>query len=207
MSFYDWDDISHEIGALAGSPKPAILAAQIAPSLPLDEEFERRVFQVTGLPGIPLEEISIQDLLPDLLPFLKSVGSHTIYVAGRGDEDPEVGNFQSFDLSEHVCAQVMRDSVLELPCGIVDDQRVCAIVTWFSDYTLLCMREDLADQYLARHPLDLTLYEDGPRYPLARSLAEAQRLANRRIAEYFAELERRGRPTRHRPARQSPTRH
>ncbi len=184
MATWDWEDVDHRIVSPADLPTAGALAAKLA-NYTIVEDLERTVPNDTGLPGFPLWEGSIGHDTPILFKLLRDAGSHTGYVVKQG-----TSQVLAFELSEQVARQISNDLCFEPPMAFVDDQCLCALVSYWSDFVQFCMREDLLLSFVSSSNFDFTLWSDSEPFPKAHSLADIQKLAQRRKREWIERCER-----------------
>jgi hypothetical protein len=184
---WDWENVEHEIVPLDQAPECAMLAAAIVSSDMADEELEKKVFERSGLPQLSLIEWHVCDEIESIFELLRAEGSEAGYVVEN--DGPVAKDFaRRISLSAATAEQIHRDLAMEFPMAFVDDQQLCVLVSYFSDYALICMREDLFEKWLANRGLDLTIFAWEEPYPIACDLKTAQALAQRRSASWYAHV-------------------
>jgi hypothetical protein len=187
MGTWDWNDVENKIVPLDAAPPAANLAAAIISDERFDEEWERNVFDLTGLPQLSLVEWHVCSEVESIFGILRDAGSQRGWVVELGEGHAAENYTREIALSASTAEQIHRDLAMEFPMAFVDDQRLCVLVSLFSDYALICLREDLFEKWLATNPVDLTLNAHEP-YPVARDLKTAQTFAHRRSASWYAHL-------------------
>ena len=185
MGTWDWDNIPHETIDAAGSPEAARLAATIVPDERLSDNWLQRVKDLTGLPQLSLVEWSISDEVEGIFGLLRDAGSSKGYVV----EQHAVDTVRVIDLTDKVAERIAIDVSMDLPMAFVDDQAICALASFFSDYALISMRPDLLERWINREDLDLTLWGDEERYPRPTTIAVAKALAALREAAWDSHVE------------------
>lgn len=180
---WDWGDVDCELLSLTNPPPPVQLAIAILPEIPIPGTWEAPAVERTGLPCIPLEEYDIHEDVIDIFAFLRRSGSTHGYVASVYNSEDEGETYRRFRLTERVANQIKRDRAMDFAMAFVDDRMSCIIVTWWSDYALLGMREELFATYLQEHPLDMgrdLLPELAAQFPRVDNLIEAKQWALKR---------------------------
>ncbi|MEE4289792.1 MAG: hypothetical protein V2J14_10515 [Erythrobacter sp.] len=188
MGTWDWEGVENDIVALNRAPACAQLAAAIISQDMSSEEWARRVLEQSGLPQVGLVEWHLCDEVESIFELLRAEGSQIGYVveqeAGRAAKEYA----RRISLSAATAEQIYRDLAMEFPMAFVDDQQLCLLASCFSDYALICLREDLFEKWLATRKLDLTLFADEEPYPVACDLKTAQALALRRSSSWRAHV-------------------
>lgn len=187
MGYWDWEDVQNEVVPINLAPECARLAASIISNEIASEEWERKVFELTGLPQISLIEWHVCDEVEGIFKLLRAEGSKTGYVVEN--DGPVAKDYtRQISLSATTAEQIYRDSAMEFPMTFVDEQQLCVLVSYFSDYALICLREDLFEKWLTKRSLDLTIFAWEEPYPIAHDLKSAQELARRRSASWYAHV-------------------
>jgi hypothetical protein len=185
VGYYDWESVPSQVLALSHAPVQAQLAASITiPDLPFGAAYETSVETKTGLPQLSIVEWSVCWEVASLFALLRAAGSRFGFVAGQGDEHQARTEVRRIELSEAIAQAIEADAVLELPMAFVDDQSLCSLVSFFSDYALIGLSPDLFAVWLKNRPIDLTMWGGEEPWPAANNLADAQRLARRRRAAW-----------------------
>lgn len=177
MTMWEWDDVDCELVSAAERPPPVQLALSILPEIPIPGTWEKPAIQRTGMPCIPLEEYDIHQDISDIFAFLSGSGSAYGYVASVYRSEGEAETYRRFELTERVAKQIRQDRAMDSAMAFVDDRMSCVIVTWWSDYALLGMREELFEAYLNAHPLDMgrnLLPEHAAQFPRVDNLLDAK---------------------------------
>jgi hypothetical protein len=187
MGYWDWEDVQNEVVPINLAPECAKLAASIISNEMVSEDWEREVFARFGLPQISLIEWHICDEVQGIFELLRAEGSEIGYVV-ESDGPVAKDYIRQISLSATTAEQINRDSAMELPMAFVDEQQLCVLVSYFSDYALICMRENLFEKWLANRNLDLTIFAWEEPYPIAGDLKTAQALAQRRSASWYAHV-------------------
>ncbi len=180
MGTWDWKAVRHEIIPLDQVPEAARLAAAIITEPLFDRDFEKRVFEQTGLAQLCLIEWSISSVVESIFATLRNRGSVWGYVVEQGATPVTEGPSRKIALTAATARKISDDLAMDFPMAFVDDQQLCVLVSYFSDYALICMREDLFETWLADNPIDLTPFLDEPPFPLADNLKAALEFADRR---------------------------
>lgn len=163
------------------------MAAAIISDERFDDEWERKVFELTGLPQISLVEWHLCSEIESIFGILRDAGSQRGWVVERGEGYVAEDYSREIALCASTAEQIHRDSAMEFPMAFVDEQQLCVLVSLFSDYALIGLREDLFENWLASNPVNLTLFAHEA-YPVANDLKTAQALALRRSASWYAHL-------------------
>ncbi|MGE3689959.1 MAG: hypothetical protein AB7F98_01115 [Novosphingobium sp.] len=184
LGMWDWDRLDHRLGLVANGPPAAKLAAAIVPGERIDRAYEQGVFQRTNLPGFSMVEASIGYFAREIFKILRDAGSKEGFVVEQVADNKPSEHFRRFFLTDEIADQIKQDCTFEPTMAFIDDKQQCAIATCYSDYSLLCMSQHLFDEFLSSNPLDLTLWRDEPRYPLAETFLQAVALAERRAKSW-----------------------
>ena len=187
MGTWDWEGVENEIVPLNLAPECAKLAAAIISKDWAYEDWEREVFERSGLPQLSLIEWRVCHEIESIFELLRAEGSKAGYVVEN--DGPVAKDYaRQISLSATTAEQIHRDLAMEFPMAFIDDQQLCVLVSYFSDYALICLREDLFEKWLAKNPMDLTLFGNEEPYPIASDLKNAQALALRRSASWYAHV-------------------
>ena len=184
MGTWDWKAVGHELVPLDQVPEIARLAASIIAEPVFDEDFEKRVFDETGLAQLSLIEWSISSEVESIFATLRDNGSEWGYVVEQIDPTLAESPPRKIALTAATARKISDDLAMDFPMVFVDDQQTCMLVSYFSDYALICMREDLFEGWLANNPIDLSLRYDEPPSPSADNLTAAREFADRRRIEW-----------------------
>jgi hypothetical protein len=184
---WDWNDVENKVVPLDAAPPPAKMAAAIISDERFDEDWERKVFALTGLPQISLVEWHVCSEVESIFGILRDAGSQRGWVVESGGGHAAQEYAREIELSASRAEQIHRDLAMEFPMAFVDDQQLCVLVSLYSDYALICLHEDLFQKWLATNPVDLTLFAHEP-YPVASDLKTAQTLARRRSTSWHAQV-------------------
>ena len=180
MGTWDWNDVRHELVALVEAPEAVRLAAALASEPVFDQDWERRVFEKTGLAQLSLVEWSICSEIDTIFATLRDHGSQWGYVVEEGAATVVEGRARKIALNPSTARKISDDSAMDFPMVFIDEQQLCMLASYFSDYALICMREDLFEKWLANNPIDLSSREDEPPFPTADNLKAAREFADRR---------------------------
>lgn len=186
MGTWDWDDVENKVVDLGSAPAAAKLAAEIISSAEIDAAWEATVSERTKLPQLSLIEWSISDEVASIFDVLRSAGSQHGFVVEQGEAFRAKHYARGISLSALTAEQIQRDLAMDFPMAFVDEQQVCVLVSYFSDYALIGLREDLFKSWLETRTLDLTIWADAEPYPAANDLKTARELALRRAADWHA---------------------
>jgi hypothetical protein len=180
MGTWDWNDVRHELVPLVQAPEAVRLAAAIASEPAYDKDWERRVFEKTGLAQLSLVEWSICSEVDTIFATLRDNGSQWGYVVEEGATSVAEATARKIALTPATARKISDDLAMDFPMVFIDDQQLCILVSYFSDYALICMREDLFEIWLANNPIDLSLRENELPVPAADNLKAAREFADRR---------------------------
>lgn len=189
MTYFDWDEINHSIVKHDEAPAAARLAFCVVPDEQLSIEWQERVRSATKLPQLSLVEWSVCDEVVCIFELLRDAGSSKGFVVQQGEGFAAEDTARMINLDDATARQLERDRSIELPMAFVDDQAICILASYFSDFSLIGLREDLFNKWLEKADLDLTLWADEPRYPRPQSITEAQSQAARRQASWREYIE------------------
>jgi len=184
MGCWDWNDVPSQTGSMAGAPPAAKLAASIVPGPKLDAEYEADVAIKTGLPQLSLIEWSISDEVPQLFELLRMSGSTCGYVVNQIEQFRPASTFRKIELTTEIAEAIASDSAMDMPMAFVDERCVCALVSFHSDYALMCLEPNLFGKWLKANPKDLTMWAGEEPWPLADNLPFAQELARKRLISW-----------------------
>ncbi|MDP5102385.1 MAG: hypothetical protein NWP98_00490 [Erythrobacter sp.] len=187
MGTWTWEGVENKVVPLNLAPACASLAAAIISNDMADEEWEREVFERSGLPQLSLIEWHVCDEIESIFELLRAEGSEAGYVV-ENDGHVAKDYARQISLSATTAEQIHRDLAMEFPMAFIDVQQLCVLVSYFSDYALICLREDLFEKWLAKNPINLTLFAQEEPYPIASDLKTAQVLALRRSASWYAHV-------------------
>lgn len=195
MGTWDWDAIKkRQIVDVNTAPEAVRLVRQIHPDDDLDQAFEDHVEKVTGLPQLSLLEWPISDNAPEIFGLLREAGSSKGYVSlPYGDASQNKGCFE-ISLSDDNAIRVCNDGALDWVSAFVDEQMICSIVSYHSDYALVGMRADLLDHWVTMEHFDLTLWADEAPFPKPKNYKEAQAIAARRLVSWDRVMNRAEKP-------------
>ena len=186
LGIWDWDDVENKVVELDSAPAAAKLAAEIISSEKIDAAWEATVLKRTRLPQLSLIEWSISDEVASIFEVLRNAGSQHGFVVEQGEAFRAKNYTREIVLSAETAEQIERDLAMDFPMAFVDEQRFCFLVSYFSDYALISLREDLFRTWLEARSLDLTMWADAEPYPVANDLKTARELALRRSADWDA---------------------
>lgn len=194
MGTWDWDDVPNKTLALEGAPKAAQLAASIVPDETLSDDWHKSVQDQTGLPQLGLIEWSVSDEVQSIFPILRMMGSKVGYVVEQGAELKPVDYFREISLDDQTASQISAYYALDMPMAFVDEQQICALMSYHSDYALIALRADVFQEWIDKGALDLTMWGDQESYPPPQNLEEAKKLALRRQADWDARWKKSNKP-------------
>jgi hypothetical protein len=180
MGTWDWDEVSHELVLLGEAPAAALQAAAIISAPVFDDDWEKGVLDQTGLAQLSLAEWSISSEIETIFAVLRDSGSKFGYVMEPGAASKAEGTARKLALTPATAKTIADDLAMDFPMAFIDEQQLCLLVSYFSDYSLICQREDLFETWLANNPIDLALHENEPPFPAADNLKAAREFAARR---------------------------
>lgn len=184
MGTWDWKVVRHELVPLDQVPEMARLAAAIIAEPVFDKDFEKRVLDETGLAQLSLIEWSISSEVESIFATLRDNGSEWGYVVEQGAQALTESPPRKIALTAATAKKISDNLAMDFPMVFIDDQQLCVLVSYFSDYALICLREDLFGRWLADNPIDLSLRYDESPFPAADNLESAREFADRRRIEW-----------------------
>jgi len=184
MGTWDWKAVRHEIIPLDQVPEAARLVAASITGPPDAKDLDRRVFEHTGLAPLSLIEWCVSSEVESIFKTLRDHGSEWGFVVEQGAPDLTESPPRKIALTAATAKKISDDSAMYLPMVFIDDQQTCMLVSYFSDYALICLREDLFETWLADNPIDLTLFYDAPPFPAADNLKAAREFADLRLVAW-----------------------
>lgn len=177
---WDWKAVRHELVPPDQVPEAARLVAESITGPVYDEDFERGVLEQTGLAQLSLIEWSVSSEVESIFKTLRQHGSEWGYVVEQGAPALTESPPRKIALTAATAKKISDDLAMDFPMVFIDDQQTCMLVSYFSDYALICLREDLFETWLADNPIDLTLFYDEPPFPAADNLKAAREFADLR---------------------------
>ncbi|MEP0189626.1 MAG: hypothetical protein ABJE00_04365 [Erythrobacter sp.] len=184
MGTWNWDDVPHQKHPMSEATEPVQLAAKLACLEIGSQNFEAEAAALIDLPFLGLIEWGAEDYLPETFAILKEAGSIRGFVVDEGEKGKPADFFRSLDLTDQIARAIQTDDAMNFPMVFVDDQQLCVMASFYSDYALIAMRSDLLDQLVTLEEFDLTMWASEPTYPAPRDHKHAQELAQRRLKSW-----------------------
>lgn len=145
--------------ALAENPRLALLWKELHGAKPL---IDQRFLTQRGLRALPLIEGWVDPRYYKLFDILRESGSSRGYFLAHPEEAAPADCFREFALDDKAMEAIEARNLFEYTFLFTDDRANCVILTWHTDFTLLCMKPAIFDRLLQRTPMCFTLDGEGP---------------------------------------------
>ncbi|AQR75189.1 hypothetical protein [Sphingomonas sp. LM7] len=179
---WEYDDRHFRSGDLHEEPAIARFVSGLVSGGPGRIDIHRSVISRYPLEALPLIEWNLSEDVPALFETLKSGGATNGFFLDYPDH-AATGLFHACDLTPEVAALVRDEDLFGSAIVFVDDLILSAVAAWYTDITVLCMRQPLFDAYLTEYPLYLDLEGDPAELP-ASSFEAALAAATKRLADW-----------------------
>ena len=184
MGIWDWVDVPHQKHPMSEAIAPVQLATKLVAADVSGQHFETEAEALLEIPFLSLIEWAPEDHLPETFAILRETGSERGFIVEVGKDAKPVDFFRSFELTDQVARAIQNDDAMNFAMVFVDDQQLCVMASYYTDYALIAMRADLLDQLVTLEDFDLTTWATEPEFPAARDHKHAQELAKRRLRSW-----------------------